>query len=135
MDEITSSTATQIWQQISAEGVTPLQAKYLECIDLLAKGTPCVELRKTVKEAGDILKYMLKLEKKAQNVYIDSQLDILENETPASVSAISAKKNMRFHFFCSHASAEMGMHVTAARMGYRSRSYTHRHSHTLTLTH
>ena len=117
MNGITSSNATEIWQQIAADGVTPLQEKYLQCIDLLSSGTQCMPLQTSVNKACVLLQYLLHLEKEAQNCYIDAQLDILQNTTPASVAAINTKKNLRFHFFCSHASAEMGTHVTAIRMG------------------
>ena len=117
VDFSTSENASKKWQAIAYEGVAPLQKAYLAAIDSLTNGAACAKLREATKVAGDILQKLLELEKQAQDCYIDAQLSILENTKQNSVADIEGKKQLRFHFFCSHVSAEMATHVSAAAMG------------------
>ena len=116
MQELDGFVASKKWQAIAYEGVAPLQNAYLAAIDSLSNGTVSAELLKAVREAGDVLKQLLELEKKAQDCYIDTQISILENAEPNSDANIEGKKKLRFHFFCSHVSAEMATHVSATAM-------------------
>ena len=115
--EIDASNSSQKWQAIAYKGIAPLQKEYLAAVDVIANGTASLPLRKAVYEAGVVLKQLLELEKKAQYCYIDAQLCILENNNPNSDTSIEGKKRLKFHFFCSHVSAEMATHVSATAMG------------------
>ena len=118
MQELDEFNSSKKWQKIANEGLAPLQNAYLAAIDSLSNGTS-TELLKAIREAGAVLKQLLGLERKAQDCYIDTQISTLENTETNPDPNIEGKKKLRFHFFCSHVSAEMATHVSATAMGLK----------------
>ena len=120
-EKLNASNASNIWKHVAYVGVNPLQKHYLDGVELISSGVKCLKLLKAMRQAALLLRQLLELEKKAQDCYIDEQLNILQNPATDADAIIQEKKKMRFNFFCSHMSEEMGMHVSVAALDLEHR--------------